>query len=58
MVKNNDESGETGRKSIFIWVAVWLYTHQLYNSTQKLDTERLYTRAALHQITLHQKQLI
>ena len=26
------------------------------NSTQKLDTERLYTRAALHQITLHEKQ--
>ena len=26
------------------------------NSTQKLDTERLYTRAALHQITLQEKQ--
>ena len=26
------------------------------NSTQKLDAERLYTRAALHQITLHEKQ--
>ena len=26
------------------------------NSTQKLDIERLYTRAVLYQITLHQKQ--
>ena len=26
------------------------------NSTQKRDTERLYTRVALHQITLHENE--